>query len=70
VKDQDIYAMINAHWQPLSFDLPAIPWRRVVDTPLASPDDIVPDAAAPPVPAAPYELAARSIAVLIGNPSG
>jgi isoamylase len=70
VKDQDIYAMINAHWQPLSFDLPAIPWRRVVDTSLASPDDIVPDAAAPPVPAAPYELAARSIAVLIGNPSG
>jgi glycogen operon protein len=66
LNDVDIYAMINAYWQPLTFDLPAPgTWRRIVDTSLASPDDIVAEGTAQPVAGAPYPLPGRSIAVLI-----
>jgi glycogen operon protein len=34
--------MANAWWEPLTFDVQVSgPWRRVVDTSLPSPDDIV-----------------------------
>jgi hypothetical protein len=37
--------MLNAYWEPLTFELPPVsddqqPWRRWIDTALASPDDI------------------------------
>lgn len=41
-----LHAMLNAYWEPLTFELPPIStesrqcWRRCVDTALASPDDI------------------------------
>jgi glycogen operon protein len=40
-----LHLIFNAYWQPLEFGLPAPgvdagEWRRVVDTSLASPDDI------------------------------
>jgi isoamylase len=39
--DQDIYVMINAWWEPLTFTIQAAgTWRRIVDTTLATPDDI------------------------------
>ena len=43
--DRDIYVAMNAYAEPLDFKIPAAPsgrpWRRVVDTALPSPDDIV-----------------------------
>ena len=42
--DDDIYAIFNAYWEPVIFEVQAGgPWRRVVDTSLASPDDICTD---------------------------
>jgi glycogen operon protein len=66
VNNQDIFVMINAYWLPLSFDLPPSTWRRIADTSLASPQDIVEEASAQTIPFAPYELSGRSIAILIG----
>lgn len=64
VEDADIYVMMNAYWQPLTFDLtPGRQWRRIVDTSLASPDEIVADEAAPDVDG-PYTVAPRSVVVL------
>ena len=38
----DLYVIANAYWEPLTFAIQADgPWRRIVDTTLASPDDIV-----------------------------
>ncbi len=42
------HVILNAYWEPLTFELPAVPveprqaWRRCIDTALASPDDINP----------------------------
>jgi glycogen operon protein len=54
----------NAWWEPLGFALPGDGWRRVVDTSLPSPDDIVAAGAEVPVPAATYPVGARSCVVL------
>ena len=66
--DLDLYVMINGWREPLKFaiqdGLPGA-WKRVIDTGLASPDDIVERAAAPVVAELEYELAPRSIAVLM-----
>lgn len=37
------YVAMNAYWEPLTFELPPTktPWRRWIDTGLASPEDIV-----------------------------
>ncbi len=43
----DLYVIYNSHWKRRSFQLPPAKgqwkWRRIVDTNLASPDDIVDD---------------------------
>jgi isoamylase len=63
--------MVNAYWEPLRFSLPApdkFPggrWHRWIDTSLASPEDIVPWDAMPPVIDDTYLLPERSLAVLI-----
>jgi isoamylase len=62
----DIYVMINAYWQNLTFEIQAAGrWSRVVDTALVSPSDIVVSAAALPVTQNRYDVAGRSIVVLI-----
>ena len=42
----ELYVIMNAYWEPLSFELPEAaerePWCRWIDTSLKSPDDIVP----------------------------
>jgi isoamylase len=69
------HAILNAYWEPLEFELPAIahgvrdPWRRWIDTGLDSPDDIVEWAHAPSVPGPLYRAAARSVVVLFANPA-
>ena len=51
--DRDIYVAMNAWSEPLGFKIPAAPsgrpWRRVVDTALPSPEDIVADDEGPRV---------------------
>ena len=44
------HLIFNAYWEPIQFELPKVPvtfspWKRVVDTDLASPDDIGPGVA-------------------------
>ena len=66
-----LHVMLNAYWEPLVFEVPPAPdgglepWRRVVDTSLASPDDFISWGEAPAVPGASYAVAPRSIAALI-----
>ncbi len=65
-----MHGMLNAYWEPLTFELPTVPaqsresWRRCVDTALASPDDFQPWTQAPPVTQASYIVQPRSIVLL------
>jgi glycogen operon protein len=63
------YWMLNAYWEPLEFELPAVTetWRRWVDTALDSPDDIVDWQSALPFPGGTYRAAERSVVVLAGG---
>ncbi|WP_024512364.1 isoamylase [Bradyrhizobium sp. ARR65] len=66
--DLDIYVMMNAYWETLGFALPsASRWRRLVDTSLASPLDIVAETDAVPLDVGSYEVGPRSTVVLISN---
>jgi glycogen operon protein len=67
VGDDDLYVMINAHWDDHGFTVPAgedSGWRRVVDTALASPEDIVEPGREPTLETPVYTLRARSVVVL------
>lgn len=71
--DQDFYVAMNAWTEPIPFRIPASPtrrpWRRVVDTALASPLDIVPENEGPHVaPGSTYIVAPYSMIVLISEP--
>ena len=65
-----LHVMLNAYWEPLTFQLPVLPadsqhpWRRCIDTALASPDDIALWETAPAVEAAAYVAQARSVVLL------
>jgi glycogen operon protein len=66
-----LHMMTNAYWEPLAFDVPPVddsgqgPWRRLIDTGLASPDDIHEPLTAPVHEAASYTVQARAMAMLI-----
>ena len=67
----DVFVIFNAHAEWQKFALPAHEgrwrWRRLVDTNLAMPEDIVDDKdAVPLVPADHYVLAPRSAVILLG----
>jgi len=64
--DQDIYVMINAYWQDLTFTIQEGDprnWKRVVDTSLPSPDDFSDPLA--PISSLAYPMKARSVAVFL-----
>lgn len=64
-EDDDLYAMINAYWQELEFNVQegtAVEWKRIVDTALPSPDDFSDGGI--PLERMKYRLAPRSIVVL------
>jgi glycogen operon protein len=69
---EHLYVMLNAYWEALSFDLPALPpdrrWRRLIDTALPDGQDF----SEPPSLLAggehQYRLEPRSSAVLIASP--
>jgi glycogen operon protein len=66
-----LHGMLNAYWEPLTFELPPIRaerqqgWRRWIDTALDSPDDICPWEIAPVVTEAAYEVQPRSVVLLV-----
>jgi isoamylase len=65
-----LHGMLNAYWEPLTFELPPVPtegqqtWRRCIDTALESPDDISPWETAPVVRQATYWVQPRSVVLL------
>ena len=66
-----IHAMLNAYWEPLTFELPAVGehptknWRRWIDTSSPSPDDICAWEDAPTVSGSSYVVEARSLVLLV-----
>ena len=66
-----IHGMLNAYWEPLTFELPPVSaasqqrWRRSVDTARASPDDFYPWQTAPIVEQATYVVQPRSVVFFI-----
>ena len=69
---RDIYVAVNAWSAPLDFKVPAAPsgrpWRRVVDTALSSPDDIVDEGKGPRVPVLQvYRVQAHSLIILVSE---
>jgi len=64
--DDDLYVMINAHWEDHRFVLQEVhpaEWRRVVDTALPSPEDFLEPGREPALTSAEYMVRARSVVV-------
>lgn len=63
-----LHVMINAYWEPLEFTLPSIQaenqWRRLIDTAIAPPCDIVKARQAPAVSECTYRAQSRSVVML------
>jgi glycogen operon protein len=65
-----LHSMLNAYWEPLTFELPPVPaesqqrWRRCIDTALASSDDIYPWEKAPLFAETTYVVQPRSMVLL------
>jgi glycogen operon protein len=61
-----MHAMLNAYWEPLTFDLPPTSrWRRWIDTSLASPDDITAWDESPAIAHPQYKVEPRSVVFLV-----
>jgi isoamylase len=70
--DRDFYVACNSWCNALPFRAPLSPsgrrWRRLIDTALSSPNDIVPEDAGPEVPpGAVYAVAPRSLVVFVSE---
>jgi isoamylase len=68
--DADLYVMINAYWEPLTFTIQegqAGAWRVAVDTSQPSPNDIFAAGTEPQLASLIYLVQARSIVVLLRN---
>jgi glycogen operon protein len=66
--DTHFHMMINAYWEPLTFQLPPLEgqaWRVWLDTARPSPQDICPWEEATAVAEAVYEVASRSVVILL-----
>jgi len=67
------HVILNAYWEPLEFELSPVanggqqPWRRWIDTFIASPHDIVDWERAPSVPGPRYRAEPRSVVVLFAS---
>jgi glycogen operon protein len=63
----DLYVMINAYWEPLTFNIqegaPAA-WQRVIDTARESPDDLREPGTEVALESLAYPVAPRSVVVL------
>ena len=68
--DRDLYVMVNAYWEPLTFTIQngsPEEWVRVIDTGRDSPDDVCEPGAETPVGSLTYQVQPRSIVVLVGQ---
>jgi isoamylase len=68
VGDGDLYVIINAYWEPLTFTIQegtAAEWKRIVDTYQDSPEDFVDPATASALPSVEYVARPRSVVVLV-----
>ncbi len=66
----DLYVIFNAHWESQRFNLPPCngQWKRLVDTSLPSPDDIVEEQQSVALrPTDHYIMSPRSAVILIGS---
>ncbi len=64
--DRDLYVMINAYWEDLDFVIQeGSGWKRVLDTGLPAPQDILEPGHEEPIGDARYRVKARSVVVLI-----
>lgn len=66
---EHLYVALNAYWEPLRFELPRIAgrsWRRIIDTALAPPQEIVALTAAP-TSSGWYDVQPRSAIVLAAH---
>lgn len=67
-KDESIHVMINAFWEPLTFELPLLrkgtSWYKIVDTAMSSPQDYQPPETAKIINKDVLMLAARSVVIL------
>jgi len=62
------HLIVNAYWEPLTFDLPPLAgalWRRWIDTSLDAPNEIVEPREAVTVKAGAYSAGPRSVVVLL-----
>jgi glycogen operon protein len=67
--EEDVYLIANAYGEALEFELPADrDWRRVVDTALDSPEDLVAEDEAPRVSGHRYHATRHSVVILLGRP--
>jgi len=68
-----IHIMANAWWNPLTFEVPALPiseektWRKVIDTYQNAPSDFIPTDTAPAITNGKCTLMPRSIVVLVAK---
>jgi len=66
-----VYLIMNAHWEALDFELPALSggqlWRRWVDTSRDTPEDIVAWHTAPSLSRNEYRVESRSVVVLFAD---
>jgi len=73
-RQDHIYLIANAHWEPHEFELPVVPgwaWSRSVDTSREAPFDIVaPDGPKALIHSFRYLVSSRSVVVLLGCRSG
>jgi glycogen operon protein len=75
-EDVRIFLILNAYWEPLSFELPpaenssAASWRRWIDTSLESPHDVAQRQAMHSLSGCTYLSAPRSTVVLIIEVAG
>lgn len=66
--DTDVYIMANAHCDALEFELPPGKcWKRVVDTSMPSPRDMLPEGKGMLVSGDRYPAAPRSVVVLVAG---
>jgi glycogen operon protein len=67
--DGNLYVMINAYWQPLTFRIQEgnpSEWKRIVDTSMDSPDDILDPSTASALFSLDYQVQPRSVVILVG----
>jgi isoamylase len=67
-EDSDLYVMINAYWENLTFQIQegeAAEWRQVVDTSLESPFDFLDSGNESPLQSLQYRVPSRAVVILV-----